>query len=501
MAFNVTFYNFSKKENSTAVPASGGTTYSCVLKDGCSIINPVIKLDLGPASGTPVAFNYCVIPDFNRFYFISDWTSDKGMWYGSLTVDALATYKTAIGAASEMVVRSSDEYDGRIQDNMYPMINNQIFYSRDGSSSAWWPVHRIIEIEGVSVDFVDRGEFIVGLLSYTDDDTSLNGGVNYIGFDYGGFAQFLAKIFGVSDLEVPVLMGVKNVFQGVYNLTDTQAYNLAYVAENPYTDYIDSITWMPVTSHFGDHTLQDLYFGPNVIRVAYRSVDVKEMVDFTWSTSDIPKHPQSAARGSYLNLPPYSEYSLVLPRAGRVNLDPVLLGDYSTLTVDLHIDQVTGQGLYQVYAGDGAYVRHLIYMDYVPIGVTVKIGTNKAVGTSLGIVSTAIGGVQQLLSGNIAGVLQSIGSIERERQSPGSGRIGESGGYNGVYPGYPTLQSHHLYVTDEDNDHNGRPLMRVRTLSDVPGYIVCQHGDIDVACTDSERSAIKRFLEGGFFYE
>ena len=61
MAFNVVFYNFSKKENSTAVPASGGTTYSCTLKDGCSIINPVIKLSLGPASSVPIGFNYCQI--------------------------------------------------------------------------------------------------------------------------------------------------------------------------------------------------------------------------------------------------------------------------------------------------------------------------------------------------------------------------------------------------------------------------------------------------------
>lgn len=497
MAFNVVFYNFSKKENSTAVPASGGTTYSCTLKDGCSIINPVIKLSLGPASGVPIGFNYCRIQNFNRYYFVNDWTSDKGMWYANLSVDVLASYKSAIGNASELILRSSDEYDGRVTDTFYPTMNEQVFYSRDGSANFWWSDQY-------------AGTFVLGLLSYVGS-SSIQGGVNYVSMNGTEFSEFMDRVFSVNNIDPnnyaandEVTSTFFNIFAGI---TERQARSLAYLAENPYTDYIDSITWLPgIIPHASSTT--GLYLGPNWLNAqTYGAFDVKKMVDKTWSTSSIPKHPQAASRGSYLNLSPYSNYQLVLPRQGVVAIDPVSLGDYDTLTVDLHIDPITGQGLYQIYVGDGAQVKQLINQCYVPIGVTVKIGRNKPVGTLLSMALDTAGMVTNIAKDLSNGQgfnpqnLSGVASIMREIKAPGSGTIGDSGGYCGLFPGYPVLQSQHLYVTDEDNDHNGRPLMKVRQISDVPGFVQCAHGDISVACTDTERSEIKRHLETGFFYE
>lgn len=496
MAFNVTFYNFSKKSNSTAVPASGGTTYSCTLKDGCSIINPVIKLNLGPTSVNPVSFNYCRIQDFNRYYFVNDWTSDKGMWYGNLSVDVLASFKSAIGSASELILRSSDEYDGRVTDTFYPTMNEQAFYSRDGSASFWWSDQY-------------AGTFVLGLLSYVGSG-SVQGGVNYVSMNGTEFGEFMDRVFSYSQIDYNDRAATDSATEAISNIfviSETQARSLAYLAENPYTDYIDSITWIPGTIPYASSTT-GLYLGSNWLNAqTYGAFDIKKAVDKTWSTNNIPKHPQAASRGDYLNLSPYSNYQLVLPRQGVVPIDPVSIGDYDTLTVDLHIDPITGQGLYQIYAGDGAQVKHLINQCYVPIGVTVKIGRNKPVGTSLNMALEAAGMVTNIAKDLITGQgfnpqnLSGVASIMREMKAPGSGTIGDSGGYCGLFPGYPVLQSQHLYVTDEDNDHNGRPLMKVRQISDVPGYVQCAHGDISVACTDTERSEIKRHLETGFFYE
>lgn len=496
MAFNVTFYNFSKKSNSTAVPASGGTTYSCTLKDGCSIINPVIKLNLGPTSDTPVSFDYCRIQDFNRYYFVNDWTSDKGMWYANLSVDVLASFKTSIGSASELILRSSDEYDGRVTDTFYPTMNEQAFYSRDGSANFWWNDQY-------------AGTFVLGLLSYVGSG-SVQGGVNYVSMNGTQFGEFMDRVFSYSQIDYndrAAMDSATETISNIFVISETQARSLAYLAENPYTDYIDSITWLPGTIPYAT-SATGLYLGSNWLNAqTYGAFDVKKTVDKTWSTSSIPKHPQAATRGAYLNLSPYSNYQLVLPRQGVVPIDPVSIGDYDTLTVDLHIDPITGQGLYQIYAGDGAQVKHLINQCYVPIGVTVKIGRNKPVGTSLNMALEAAGMVTNIAKDLITGQgfnpqnLSGVASIMREMKSPGSGTIGDSGGYCGLFPGYPVLQSQHLYVTDEDNDHNGRPLMKIRQISDVPGYVQCAHGDISVACTDTERSEIKRHLETGFFYE
>lgn len=494
MAFNVIFYNFAKKDNSTAVPASGGTTYSCTLKDGCSITSPVIKLNLGPTSGDPIAYNYCYISNFNRYYFVSDWTSDKGMWYGSLNVDVLASFKTAIGNASEMIVRAASEYDGRIIDTMYPTMNEQSFASYSASLNPWW-------------DETTGGIYIIGLLSYLAG-SSMQGGVNYLALNPARMDTFMDLVFDVGPIDpnAPAVMdntilAVRNVFTGI---SEQHARALAYLAENPYTDYIDSITWVPVTST--ENAYNGFYLGPNYVDCMWQEVDIKSMYNFTWQLTTVPKHPQSATRGSYLNMGPYSEYSLFLPRAGTVDIDPVLLADYSVLTVELDIDPVTGQGLYRIYVGDGAYVKHMVQQIFVPIGVTVKIGRNKPVGQMAtmfaGAVQAGFNTVAAAAQGQLnLGVVGAVANVVRESKAPAQGTIGDAGGYNGLFPGYPALQAHFMYVTDEDQAENGRPLMRIRTINTLSGYVKCQHGDIQVACTDTERASIRGFLEGGFFYE
>ena len=120
MAFNVIFYQFTKKYNSTKRPASGsGTTYSCTLKDGSPIVNPTIEINLGYTTD-PSQFNYCYISSFGRYYYVRDWSFNKGLWTALLSTDVLATYKTQIGAASLYMLRASAEKDGRVVDNLYP---------------------------------------------------------------------------------------------------------------------------------------------------------------------------------------------------------------------------------------------------------------------------------------------------------------------------------------------------------------------------------------------
>ena len=69
MSIAVHLYSFTKRENSTKRPSSGGTTYNCVLIDETSLMNPVFKLDIG---SNPIGKNYAYVPDFDRYYFITD---------------------------------------------------------------------------------------------------------------------------------------------------------------------------------------------------------------------------------------------------------------------------------------------------------------------------------------------------------------------------------------------------------------------------------------------
>ena len=88
MALTVDLYSFSKRDNSTKHPTGSPTTYSCILKEECGVINPVIVIQ---EIGNPSGYNYAYIPSFGRYYWIKEWTWVLGRWEAELYTDVLAT--------------------------------------------------------------------------------------------------------------------------------------------------------------------------------------------------------------------------------------------------------------------------------------------------------------------------------------------------------------------------------------------------------------------------
>lgn len=119
MGISVNMYTFSKYANSTEQPAGAGTSFDCVLKDTSGVINPTIALKLDMSFNVS-AYNYAYIPDFERYYFVREWTWERGLWVASLDVDVLATYKAQIGVSTQYVLRSSLASNGKILDTIYP---------------------------------------------------------------------------------------------------------------------------------------------------------------------------------------------------------------------------------------------------------------------------------------------------------------------------------------------------------------------------------------------
>ena len=486
----VRFYTFSKKVNSTAQPSLSAYSPDCLLKDETSILRPVIMLNIGGADIDPSLYNYCYIQKFARYYFIEDWTFNRGIWYAHCKCDPLATWKSEIGNSTQYILRSSDEYSGDIRDDLYPMTSQNTFYSRVGST--WW---------NISTTY---GCFVVGMLA-NSGQSDITGGINYYAFTRDDYKNFMNVVFGIN-LNDSANQDLASAVRQQFSVTDAQAMALAYAAENPYTDYIDSIVWFPFSaSVFGTRT-NGLYVGRQYMStVYYRLVDPKYNQLFSTAFSSIPKHPQASSRGNYLNAAPFSEYQIYLPRLGLTKIDASLLITYEKLTVTLQVDVVTGQGQYRIYIGDNADLKkHLIYTDFAPIGVSIKTAVTKEKGS---VASAALQTMQAATSLNPFATIASIISLQREAQAPGSGRIGEAGGFlaltgdDNTLDGYVTLYSNHYYVAGEDVADNGRPLCLTRQISQIPGYIVCQHGDIAIPGTSEELKDIKAAMESGFFYE
>lgn len=86
-------------------------TLSGTLKEQTSITNPEIMIEID----NPVSFNYAYIPEFNRYYFISDMVCvTNDIWKLQLKVDVLESFKNDILSSSAILsdseVVGSDKY-------------------------------------------------------------------------------------------------------------------------------------------------------------------------------------------------------------------------------------------------------------------------------------------------------------------------------------------------------------------------------------------------------
>ena len=87
------YKQFAKKENSTKVPPSGTLTLALqgILKEPCSIMTPVIKIERLPADAIPGDYTYARWVQADRYYFIEDWVWVNGLWEVHRKEDVLAT--------------------------------------------------------------------------------------------------------------------------------------------------------------------------------------------------------------------------------------------------------------------------------------------------------------------------------------------------------------------------------------------------------------------------
>lgn len=83
------------------------------LREPTSLVDPVITIQYNSVVG----YNYCYIPEFERYYFISDIVSIRtGLVELHCHVDVLSTYKEAIRTLNAVVSRNEIDYDGTIID-------------------------------------------------------------------------------------------------------------------------------------------------------------------------------------------------------------------------------------------------------------------------------------------------------------------------------------------------------------------------------------------------
>lgn len=466
----VTFYTFKKRENSTLRPSGleQQNTYNVSMKDDCSMIAPVLMMDFG-MRGNPSFYNYCYISNLGgRYYFIRNWTYTGGRWLATCEVDVLASFRPDIGASRQYVLRAAADSNGAIMDQLYPLKASATFAK---TTTEIWPQANLT-----------GGSYVVGIINRSPDAV---GAVAYYVFTPTQFREFCEFLLG----DISWTGGITEISE-----------DLLKTLINPF-QYVVSCIWFADGAPAGA-AVEEIPFGWWSVTTPAKKLKTTGVAPSS-IVLKIPKHPDAASRGSYLNLSPNSEYVLDSRVWGTINLDTTSLIGATNLFMDYRIDFVTGisdMELKTDKSGDSVIERRR-GMYGVPIQLA-QIGNN-VIGFAAGAASTVARVGANIMSGNITGAISSgltgVGNAASSLIPQGN-----SNGSNGSLVNFaaaPSLSAKFLRPVEESNEHRGRPLCEEREVLTLHGYQLIADADIKITGTLQEAQRIKEYMESGFYFE
>lgn len=133
MPTEVTFYSWVKKFNTYPKTLSNGYTTQCnLITDTITDLTLTIETKFPRLDG----YNYVTLYIDGRFryYFISSYTCDKGLWYYNLSLDSLQTYWDDLKRMNFLIERSSSRKGRTYQPDSLWMISQELDSLRFDSS-------------------------------------------------------------------------------------------------------------------------------------------------------------------------------------------------------------------------------------------------------------------------------------------------------------------------------------------------------------------------------
>lgn len=463
-----TFYVFAKRHNSTLLPLSGGTDLEVVLKSATSQRSPVIELQ---SQASPQGWNYCHLMDFGRFYYVTDWTYDRGVWSASLSVDVLASWKTEILATTAQVLFSSSD------------VNLQALDTRIATLATYDRQVEAAVFEGLTggANLLPKGYF--ALTGLSDTSNWATGAATTWFLTYQQMQVFAREL-----VEADAWESLKQFFtspmDGVID---------CYYLPIDVTSYVDLSTDMAIT--IGDYTFAATGKAALATNLPVKSKSVT--LEIPWGYDD------------FRRLPPYSEVSLFVPYCGAKSIDPALISDVEAILIDYSVDVSTGavQAI--------AYVKQEVLDEFSGnMKISLPLAqTQSRVDSIVGAIGGGITAISGFSSGNVAlgatGVLSAVQSIAVPATQKLCG--GMQGSILGAILGNNVTrwQQFRLAVTSRDctdTPENMKPVlgnacMKVRSLTGLSGYCQTAGASVSAAATDEELTTINAMLDAGIYIE
>lgn len=504
----VRFYAFRKRINSTKKPSQnnepGQLSFSadCVLKDSTSVIAPEITLIFPQGLLSPSSYNYAYIPDFKRYYFVTDITFVQNRVVYTLACDVLASYWETLKESTQYVLRSASSKNGKVVDSLYPTTSE----FRTGSKA----------VNGWSYNTLANGYYVLGIIN---SNTNTYGAISYYAMtnsQFAGLRKALMENYSymqidTAEISAELQRAIINPFQYIVSCK-------WYPEKPPMQDAVTTITvgsW-----EFSGGSAFPL--SPSAYSVHTQQVD-------------LPKHPQKS-RGDWLMQSPYTRYSLSFPPFGIVELDNSKITS-NVITVARRIDYISGIGTLQITTPNSLDSGvTILYQADCNIGVDIQlsqvsvangilsdvtnvvgsVASSASTGAAFGATGALFAGGASLISSSIqtntfkgaltgafansAGQGSGIGSAIAAANSSLQTR-----GTNGSIASYTEMPGFFWkfsMIADADPSNLGYPLCAKKKLSTLSGFTMVQTPDIDtVLATQEEIAMLITYLTSGFFIE
>ncbi len=507
----IRLYAFRKRLNSTKKPSDKqepGQLFlvtDCTLKDTTSVLAPqVILIFPDPEHHlSPSAYNYAYIPDFHRYYWVTDIAFDRNRVIYTLSCDVLATYWETLKESTQYVLRSASNKNGKIVDTLYPTLAN----FNTGS----------MRLSGWSYNTLANGYYVLGIIN---SNTNTYGAISYYVMTNAQFSALRKALMAnyeymqINDAEISAELqrAIINPFQYIVSCK--------WFPEKP--PVLDSVTSITVGSWE--------FTGGTAFPLAASAYSIHSQ-DIT-----LPQHTQKA-RGDWLMQSPYTRYALSFPPFGIVELDNSKITT-NTITVARRIDYVSGIGVIQITTPNSLDSGvTILYQADCNIGVDIQLSqvsiangilsdVTNVVGSAASAAGAApfgVGAAGALMAGGasaISSFLQSntfaglMTGVFADATGQGNG-IGsaiaaansslQTRGTNGSIAAYletPGLFWKFSMIADADPSNLGHPLCARKKLSDLSGFTTIQTPDVDtVAATQPEIAVIVNYMVSGFFIE
>lgn len=451
MSYTVTFYNFSKRKNSTTVPSGSGTDVDVLLKDNTSLYQPVFELS---GSNFP---NYTYASFQSKYYYVTDIVSTAHNLYEiHCELDPMGTARSSIDGMTAYVNRSSVNYDIWLPDPELSSKPKLVSHTQAVTSCSMLDGTGCYILRVVGGDGQDSG----GIKTFILQEQEVNWVLDFMFSD--------GTVFDAA--WDTVMKTVFNPFQYVVSLMYTPVgyTDMSYLLSNDYVKF----GWWSTSNQYKKFT----------------------GTGRTWLAFNI--NSPAAYFGDYRDYDPrHTKVSMILPGGTCIELPSVYLS-HGQLKMEIVMDVVTGAAQYVLKDTTGTLATFDGQLAF-PIQIGQQaVDSNAIVGGVASVAGSYItsnpvgllgasGAVQAIIQPNpsINGSTESVAMINRNNQITISANRYETG----VYSPSTIGRMVNANVTFDIGTNNG--------------YYKCVNASVSTNLPQEYKDIINNTMDSGFFLE